>query len=145
VWDKFTDEARMTMIRAHREAQDRHHDHVKTEHVLLGLIGQDGGAAAAIFKSLHVSLLRLRLEVDRDMHTNPHPGTTAAPLTDSAKGALEYAIEEVRGLGHDAVDTGHLLLGLVRDPDGRAGRILRSEGLSPDDVRQKLMEHNSRE
>jgi ATP-dependent Clp protease ATP-binding subunit ClpC len=145
VWDRFTDDARMTMVLAHREAQGRHLDYVGTEHILLVLIDQDGHAAGKILKSLNVSFPRLRSEVERNTQSSPDTAGTGTRPTHSAKGALEYAIEVARDLGHDAVDTGHLLFGLVRDPNGLAGRILRSEGLSPDDVRQELIEPDSRQ
>jgi ATP-dependent Clp protease ATP-binding subunit ClpC len=143
VWERFTDKARMTMVLALQAAQARHEDYVRTEHILLALIGQDDGAASGILESLHVSLPRLRLEVERHMQSHSHIGKTGAPPTHSAKVDIEYAIEVARDLGHDAVDTGHLLFGLVRDADGLAGRILRGEGVSPDGVRQKLIEYHA--
>jgi ATP-dependent Clp protease ATP-binding subunit ClpC len=141
VYERFTDDARMTMVLAFREAQGRHQDHVGTEHVLLGLIDQPDCAAARILMSLDVSLQGLRLEVEKNTSSSPDAATTGEPPTPLAKRAIEYAIEEARGLGHDRLDTGHLLLGLVRDPDGVAGRALRGEGLVVEVVRQKLTEH----
>jgi ATP-dependent Clp protease ATP-binding subunit ClpC len=130
------------MILALREAQDHHQEKVCTEHLLLGLTNQADSLASKVLKQLGVNLQALHLEVQRNTPSNPDTGMAGALPTPSVKGALMYATEEARGLGHDAVDTGHLLLGLMRDPDGVAGRILLGTGLSPEIVRQELTGHD---
>ena len=115
MWVRFSGDARMAMLLAHREAQGHHREEVCTEHLLLSLMNQAESMATKVLVHLGVNLHALYHEVQRNTPSSPEGGRADALPTPLVKDALMYATEEARGLGHDAVDTGHLLLGIMRD------------------------------
>jgi ATP-dependent Clp protease ATP-binding subunit ClpC len=138
VYARFTDGARLAMILAHQEARRFERESVDDEHILLGLIDQPDCLAARILVNHGVAIEGLRLGVQGVAPRGPE--AVAADRRPPPRGriVLEFAIEEARGLGHNFVDTGHLLLGLLRDPDGLAGHILPSHGLTLEGARQDV-------
>lgn len=127
--------------RAEEEARTLGHDHLGTEHVLLGLAREETGPAADIFGRLQVVSPRVRLEVAKALTPPPKVPASGRPATTPGLArALEYAAEEARHFGQDAVDTDHLLLGLLREQDGVAAHVLADLGMTVSAVRGLVSE-----
>src|SRR5258708_5002931 len=115
MFDRFTERARKVIALAREEAGRLGHDYIGTEHLLLGLIREGGGVAAAVLENLNVDLERVRLEVEKLVATGG--GTLPVgevPITPRAKKVLELSGEEAQSLSHNYIGTEHLLLGLIR-------------------------------
>jgi ATP-dependent Clp protease ATP-binding subunit ClpC len=108
------------------------HNFVGTEHLLLGLIREGDGLAVAILKKLNVSISALKAEIEKVVAVGTEFSPAGEiPFTPQAKKVLEYAISEARSLSHNYIGTEHVLLGLIREEGGVAGRVLRELGLEP--------------
>src|SRR2546425_8662246 len=130
----FTDRVRRVLQRAREEAARLGHDYVGSEHVLLGLLGEEGGQAATVLRAHNVDRAAVRQRVIAELRPG-QPGSAAGPdfpYTSPAKKVLEYAMVAARELGHRYVGTEHLLLGLVRDEKGIPARVLADVGLTRD-------------
>jgi ATP-dependent Clp protease ATP-binding subunit ClpC len=141
MFNRFTERARKVIILAKEEARRFNHDYIGTEHILLGLIREGEGVAAAVLQKMGVSLENIRLEVEKLVQ--PGPATQIMgdiPFTPRAKKALELAAEEARALGHNYIGTEHLLLGLIREGEGVASQVLLNLGLDLERVRNEVME-----
>jgi nanoRNase/pAp phosphatase (c-di-AMP/oligoRNAs hydrolase) len=133
--ERFTDRARKVMALANQEAQRFNHEYIGTEHVLLGLVKEGSGVAANALKSLGLDLRKVRQEVEKLCKSGPDYELRGnLPQTPRVKKAIEYAIEEARNLNHNYVGTEHLLLGLIREQEGVAARVLCNLGLDLEDV-----------
>ena len=140
MFERFTDRARRAIQLANQEAQRFNHERLGDEHILLGLVKESTGVAAAVLRNRDVNLRKLRLEVERLMEPGAEMITMGRlPLTPRAKRVIEYAMEESVALNHGYVGTEHLLLGLLRDPAGVAAQVLTSLGLELADLRQEVM------
>ena len=136
MFERLTDRARKVMALANQEAQRFNHEYIGTEHILLGLVKEGSGVGANVLKHLGIDLRKVRLEVEKLVKSGPDMVTMGKlPQTPRAKKVIEYAIEEARSLNHNYVGTEHLLLGLLRDPDGFGGRLLRFLGIELDAAR----------
>ena len=141
MFNRFTERARKVIILAKEEARRFNHDYIGTEHILLGLIREGEGVAAAVLQKIGVSLENIRLEVEKLVQ--PGPSTQIIgdlPFTPRAKKALELAAEEARSLGHNYIGTEHLLLGLIREGEGIASQVLLNLGMDLNSVRNEVME-----
>ncbi len=141
MFNRFTERARKVIILAKEEARRFNHDYIGTEHILLGLIREGEGVAAAVLQKMGVSLENIRLEVEKLVQ--PGPSTQIIgdiPFTPRAKKALELAAEEARSLGHNYIGTEHLLLGLIREGEGIASQVLMNLGMDLNSVRNEVME-----
>jgi len=141
MFNRFTERARKVIILAKEEARRFNHDYIGTEHILLGLIREGEGVAAAVLQKMGLSLENIRLEVEKLVQ--PGPATQIMgdiPFTPRAKKALELAAEEARSLGHNYIGTEHLLLGLIREGEGVASQVLLNLGLDLERVRNEVME-----
>ncbi len=141
MFNRFTERARKVIILAKEEARRFNHDYIGTEHILLGLLREGEGVAAAVLKKIGVSLENIRLEVEKLVQ--PGPATQIIgdiPFTPRAKKALELAAEEARSLGHNYIGTEHLLLGLIREGEGIASQVLLNLGMDLNSVRNEVME-----
>ena len=128
------------MALANQEARRFSHGYIGTEHILLGIVEEGSGVAAAALKDLNIDLRDVRKAVEKLIHAADTKFEAAMmPQTPLAKKVIEYAIEEARGLGHNYVGTDHLLLGLIRESDGIGGQALRGLGLMTDTVRSEIM------
>jgi ATP-dependent Clp protease ATP-binding subunit ClpC len=141
MFNRFTERARKVIILAKEEARRFNHDYIGTEHILLGLIREGEGVAAAVLQKMGLSPENIRLEVEKLVQ--PGPATQIMgdiPFTPRAKKALELAAEEARSLGHNYIGTEHLLLGLIREGEGVASQVLLNLGLDLERVRNEVME-----
>jgi DNA-binding transcriptional regulator YhcF (GntR family) len=136
----FTDRVRMVLAMARDEAIRLRHGYVGTEHILLGLIREGEGVAAAVLSILHVDVERIREQVEASVQKGKSAvGLGELPYTTWAKKVLEYAMVEARELNHPYVGTEHLLLGLLREERGIAARVLNSLGVTLDDARGEAL------
>jgi ATP-dependent Clp protease ATP-binding subunit ClpC len=141
MFNRFTERARKVIILAKEEARRFNHDYIGTEHILLGLIREGEGVAAAVLQKLGLSLENIRLEVEKLVQPGPTTQIIGdIPFTPRAKKALELAAEEARSLGHNYIGTEHLLLGLIREGEGIASQVLLNLGLDLNTVRNEVME-----
>ncbi|TAM34192.1 ATP-dependent Clp protease ATP-binding subunit [bacterium] len=141
MFNRFTERARKVIILAKEEARRFNHDYIGTEHILLGLIREGEGVAAAVLQKMGVSLENIRLEIEKLVQPGPTTQIIGdIPFTPRAKKALELAAEEARSLGHNYIGTEHLLLGLIREGEGIASQVLMNLGMDLNSVRNEVME-----
>jgi len=141
MFNRFTERARKVIILAKEEARRFNHDYIGTEHILLGLVREGEGVAAAVLEKMGVSLENIRLEIEKLVQPGPTTQIIGdIPFTPRAKKALEFAAEEARSLGHNYIGTEHLLLGLIREGEGIASQVLLNLGLDLNTVRSEVME-----
>ncbi|NQU77042.1 MAG: AAA family ATPase, partial [Planctomycetes bacterium] len=140
MFERFTDRARKVMALANQEAQRFNHEYIGTEHILLGLVKEGSGVGANVLKNLGVDLHKVRMEVEKLVKSGPDMVTMGKlPQTPRAKKVIEFAIEEARALNHNYVGTEHMLLGLLREEDGVAARVLMNLQLKLNDVREEVL------
>jgi ATP-dependent Clp protease ATP-binding subunit ClpC len=138
MFERFTDRARLVVVRAQEEARMLDHDFVGTEHLLLGLIHDGGGLGAKALQSLGHDLAAIRRQVEEAVGRGGQASPEKIPFTPKAKTVLELSLSESRALGHDYVGTEHLLLGLIRQGDGVAARVLSGLGVDLDTAREQV-------
>jgi ATP-dependent Clp protease ATP-binding subunit ClpC len=138
--DKFTERVRKVIYLAREEAARLQHDYIGTEHLLLGVIREGEGIAATVLNNLGLDLDRIRQEVESMVSTSGGTMTIGEiPFTPRAKRVLELAVEEARSLGHNYVGTEHLLLGLIREGEGVAAKVLLELGVDRKRVREETL------
>ncbi|MDP8299885.1 MAG: ATP-dependent Clp protease ATP-binding subunit [Candidatus Tantalella remota] len=125
---------------AKEESKRFRHDYIGTEHILLGLVKEGEGVAAAVLSSLGLDSEGIREEVEKLVQIGPAKvQTTDIPFTPRAKKVIELAMDEARSLGHNYIGTEHLLLGLIREGDGVASQVLLNMGLDLKGVRDEVL------
>ncbi len=140
MFNKFTERARKVILLAKQEAKRFNHDYIGTEHVLLGLLREGEGVAAAVLQSLGMNLNNIRLEVEKLVQLGPSTVVSGdLPFTPKAKKVMELAMEEARTLGHNYIGTEHLLLGLIREGEGVASQVFMNMGLDLEKVREEVI------
>src|SRR5256886_7615673 len=140
MFERFTDRARRVVVLAQEEARMLHHDHIGTEHILLGLIGEGEGVAAKALESLGISLEAVRQHVGEITGQGQQAPSGHIPFTPRAKNVLELSLREALQLGHNYIGTEHILLGLIRDGEGVAAQVLVKLGGDPSRVRQQVIQ-----
>jgi ATP-dependent Clp protease ATP-binding subunit ClpC len=138
--DKFTERVRKVIYLARDEANRLQHDYIGTEHLLLGIVREGEGIAARVLQKLDLDLDQIQQAIEGLV--KPSGGTLTLgeiPLTPRAKRVLELSVEEARLLGHNYVGTEHLLLGLIREGEGVAARVLLELGVDRKRVREEIM------
>ncbi len=141
MFDRFTDRARKVMGLAKAEAQRLNHEYIGTEHILLGLVQEGSGVAANVLKNMNIDLKRIRTEIEKIVKGSPTMVTQGnLPFTPRAKKVLELAVEEASTLGHNYIGTEHLLLGLIKENEGIAARVLLNLGVKLEEVREEVLE-----
>ncbi len=134
--ERFTQRARRVLSLAHQEAERMRHNYIGTEHLLLGLIREEGGVAGRVLRELGLEVERVQEMVERMTGTGQYRGGKL-DLSPGTQQVLEYAVEEARRLGHHYIGTEHLLLGLVRHGEGVALDVLRKMGVTPEQIRRQ--------
>ena len=129
-FEKFTERARRVLTLAQEEAQHFNHSYIGTEHILLGLVREDEGVGAKVLANLGIGLNKVRSAVEFIIGRGEKPVSGEVGLTPGAKRVIELAIDEARHLGHNYIGTEHLLLGLLREEEGVAARVLDSFGIT---------------
>jgi ATP-dependent Clp protease ATP-binding subunit ClpA len=139
LFERFTERARQIVVLAQEEARTLKHDHIGDEHLLLGLLREQEGMGAKVLESFDITVERVRGEVVRIVGVGDHAGTGQMPFTPKAKWVLEMAMQEARSLGHNYIDTEHILLALATLGEGVSTRILVDCNAQPDRVRGEVI------
>jgi ATP-dependent Clp protease ATP-binding subunit ClpC len=139
MFERFTNQARRVVVLAQEEARRLLHNYIGTEHILLGLLREDEGAAATALAAADVTLDGARLEVETIIGRGQHEPSGHIPFTPRAKKVLELSLREAVRLGHDYIDTGHILLGLIREGDGVAVQVVVNLGADPKKISQRVV------
>jgi ATP-dependent Clp protease ATP-binding subunit ClpC len=139
MFERFTEKAIKVIMLAQEEARRLGHNFVGTEQILLGLIGEGTGIAAKVLKSMGVNLKDARVEVEKIIGRGSGFVAVEIPFTPRAKRVLELSLEEARQLGHNYIGTEHLLLGLIREGEGVAARVLENLALDLSKIRTQVI------
>jgi len=139
MWQRFTERARKVVFYAQEEAQKFGEGYVSTEHLLLGLVRESDSVAARVLEKLGVSLNRIRAEVEKQLPRGDARPAQDMTLTPRAKRVIDLAYDEARNLNNNYIGTEHLLLGLIREGDGLAGRVLAKLGVELEKARKEVM------
>lgn len=142
MFEKFTERARKVMSLARQEAQRLNSDFIGTEHVLLGILVEDGGVAVKVLKNLNVQLSTLRAEIERLVEHPTAPTATLGqlPFSPRAKRVIELAGEAASQLGHDVIGTEHLLIAIMKENEGIGAQVLTNAGLKLDAIKDMTVE-----
>jgi ATP-dependent Clp protease ATP-binding subunit ClpC len=143
MFERFTERARRSMVLAQEEARLLGHPFIGTEHLLLGLIHEGEGVGAVALGRLGVSLEAVRAKVEetiRPAQIEPTGAGGSPPFTPRSKKVLELALREALQLGHNYIGTEHILLGIVREGEGVAARVLVDLGASLEVTRTTVLE-----
>jgi len=139
MWQRFTERARKVVFYAQEEAGRLGENYVSTEHLLLGLVRENDSVAARILDRIGVSLGRIRSEIERQVARGDGRLGQDMQLTPRAKRVIDLAYDEARQLNNNYIGTEHLLLGLIREGEGLAGRVLSKLGVDLDRTRREVM------
>lgn len=139
MFERFTEKAIKVVMLAQEEARRLGHNFVGTEQILLGLIGEGTGIAAKVLKSMGVNLKEARVEVEKIIGRGSGFVAVEIPFTPRAKRVLELSLEEARQLGHNYIGSEHLLLGLLREGEGVASRVLENLNADPSNIRTQVI------
>ena len=140
MFERFTEEARQVVVLAQEEARGLTHNYIGTEHILLGLLRLNEGIAAQALESLGVALERVREHVIEIVGASEEVTQGQIPFTPRAKKVLELALREALSLGHNYIGPEHILLGLARENEGVASRILLSFDADAEKIRVAVIE-----
>jgi ATP-dependent Clp protease ATP-binding subunit ClpC len=141
VFERFTEPARRVVVLAQEEAREElRHNYVGTEHILLGLLREEDGLASQLLASLGISLESARAHVIRIVGSGEEVASGPIPFTPRAKRILELALREALSLGHNYIGTEHILLGLVRESEGVAVRVLLDFDADAQRIRNAVIE-----
>jgi ATP-dependent Clp protease ATP-binding subunit ClpC len=137
-WERFTQRARRVLSLAQEEAERLNHSYIGSEHVLIGLLREEGGVAGRVLRELGLDVVRVQAMVER-LSSNPTTRTpfTKIELSPSTKRLLELAVEEARRMGQHYISTEHFLLGMARQNEGVAIDVLRKFGISAEQIRRQ--------
>lgn len=138
MWEPFTERARRSIVLAQEEAQRLGNNYIGTEHLLLGIISEGESVAAKVLENLNVNLQKVRGEVEAIVGKGSQTTQQEMVFTPRAKRVIELAFEEARALAHNYIGTEHLLLGLVREGEGVAARVLSNLGVDPAKIRSEI-------
>jgi hypothetical protein len=139
VFERFTERARRVVVLALEEAQLLKHSYIGTEHILLGLLREEEGLAAAVLANLGIKINQTRAQVVRIVGSGEEVASGQVPFTPRAKKVLDLALREALGLGHNFIGTEHILLGLVRENEGVAARVLLDFDADPEKIQIEVI------
>src|SRR2546422_3259522 len=139
MFERFTERARQVVVLAQEEARTLKHNYIGTEHILLGLLREEEGLAARVLESLDITVEEVRAQIARIVGQGDEVTTGQIPFTPRAKKVLELALREALSLGHNYIGTEHILLGLVRENEGVAARILIDFDADAEKIRNEII------
>jgi ATP-dependent Clp protease ATP-binding subunit ClpA len=140
MFERFTDRARRVVVLAQEEARLLNHDYIGTEHILLGLLRENGGVAGGGLESLGISVDAVRQQVKEMIGIGEQAPSGHVPFTPRAKKVLELSLRESLQLGHDYIGPEHIMLGLIREGDGVAAQVLVILGAHLNQLRQQTLQ-----
>ena len=136
----FTPRAKRILLLAKQEAERLNHDHIGSEHLLLGLLALDDGVAIDALRSLGLNLNKLRMEVEKTCGFGGATQTQGMlPVTPRLRHIFELAAREAQSMNYNFVGSEHLLLALLREGEGRAARVLKNLNVTPEEVRRAVV------
>ncbi len=139
MFERFTERARQVVVLAQEEARALKHNYIGTEHILLGLRREEEGLAARVLESLDITVERVRAQIVRIVGSGEEVASGQIPFTPRVKEVFELALREALSLGHTYIGTEHILLGLVRENEGVAARILLDFDADAEKVRNEVI------
>jgi ATP-dependent Clp protease ATP-binding subunit ClpC len=139
LFERFTERARQVVVLAQDEARALKHNYIGTEHILLGLLREEEGLAARVLESLDITVEEVRAQVARIVGQGDEVTTGQIPFTPRAKKVLELSLREAIALGHHYIGTEHILLGVVRENEGVAARILLDFDADAEKIRNQII------
>jgi ATP-dependent Clp protease ATP-binding subunit ClpA len=139
VFERFTERARQVVVLAQEEARALRHNYIGTEHLLLGLLREEEGLAARVLESLDLTIEEVRAQIARIVGQGDEILTGQIPFTPRAKLVLELSLREALSLGHNYIGTEHILLGLIRENQGVAARILLDFDADAEKIRNEVI------
>ena len=139
MFERFTEPARQVVVLAQEEARGLKHNYIGTEHILLGLLREEEGLAARVLESLDIRVDRVRAEVVRIIGSGDEVTADQIPFTPRTKKVLELTLREALNLGYDYIGPEHILLGLVRENEGVAARILLDFDADSEKIRNEVL------
>jgi ATP-dependent Clp protease ATP-binding subunit ClpC len=139
VFERFTERARHVVVFAQEEARFFKHNYIGTEHILLGLLREEEGVAARVLGSLEITAEDVRAQIEQIVGVGEEATAGQIPFTPRAKKVLELALREALAIGHNYIGTEHILLGLVRENEGVAARIMLDLGADAQRVREEVI------
>ncbi|HLR74306.1 MAG TPA: ATP-dependent protease ATP-binding subunit ClpC [Virgibacillus sp.] len=139
MFGRFTERAQKVLALSQEEAVRLHHNNIGTEHILLGLVREGDGIAAKALNALGLEVVKIQEEVEQLIGVGKQP-TKTIHYTPRAKKVVELSQDEARKLGHSYVGTEHILLGLIREGEGVAARVLNNLGVSLNKARQQVLQ-----
>ena len=140
MFERFTEAARRVVVLAAEESRLLNHNYIGTEHLLLGLLRDDDGAAARTLTSFGITLDWARAQVEEMIGQGASSPAGHIPFTPRAKKVLELSLREALRLGDNYIGTEHLLLGLIREGAGVANQIMARHGAGPAEARDRVIE-----
>jgi len=140
MFERFTDRARRVVVQAQEESRRLNHSYIGTEHLLLGVLREDEGVAAAALAALEVGLDPAREQVAEIVGRGRQAPSGHIPFTPRAKKVLELSLREALRLGHPYIGPEHILLGVIAEGHGVAVEVLRVLGAPPEQVRARVLE-----
>ena len=140
MFERFDQRARRVVVRAQEEARMLNHNYIGTEHILLGLIHEGDGVAAKALESLGISLAVVRQQVEEIIGRGEQAPSGHMPFTKRAKLALELSLRESLQFNHGYIGAEHILLGLIREGDGVAAKVLVDVGADLNQMRQEMLQ-----
>lgn len=139
MFERFTDRARRVVVLAQEEARRLSHSSIGTEHLLLGLVGEEDGVASRALRSFGIYGEQIRAEVEEIIGRGGEAPIGHIPFTPRAKKVLELSLREALNLHHSYIGTEHVLLGLIREGEGVAAQVLVSKGVRLEAVRTQVI------
>jgi ATP-dependent Clp protease ATP-binding subunit ClpA len=139
VFERFTEQARQVVVLAQEEARTLKHNYIGTEHVLLGLLREEDSLATRVLESLDITLDAARTQVAQLVGSGEEVTSGQIPFTPRAKKVLELALREALSLGHNYIGPEHILLGVARENEGVAARILLDFGADSETIRNEMI------
>ncbi len=136
-WERFTQRARRVLSLAQEEAERLNHNYIGSEHLLIGLLREEGGVAGRVLREVGLEVSRVQAMVERMVGTGTRTPFTKIELAPTTKRVLELAVEEARRMGQHYISTEHLLLGLARQNDGTVSDILKKFGVTAEQIRRQ--------
>lgn len=141
MFERFTDRARQTVIRAQAESASLGHNYIGTEHILLGLLSEEsGGVAQKALSACGISPDGVRAQIEEVVGGGERVPNAHIPFTPRAKRILELALKEALLFGHSYIAPDHILLGLLREGEGVGAKVIQNEGIELNQVRHQLLE-----
>jgi ATP-dependent Clp protease ATP-binding subunit ClpA len=139
VFERFTERAREVVVLAQDEARALKHNYIGTEHLLLGLLREEEGLASRVLASLDITIEEVRAQIEQVVGRGDEAATGQIPFTPRAKKVLELSLREAMAIGHNYIGTEHILLGLVRESEGVAARILLGFDADAEKIRNEVL------